>query len=230
MFWLFASSSATTPPEPARTDGPPKNPNIPRLEKYSGNGSTKFWEQFPFNDIPSKPETKVITSNLRKVIVENTAKLLKSELDRAMRCLEYLETGGPAFHKEPIGPCMVRNSKKSLEFGASVTDTIASWITKKFVAGPFNNPPLPKFRVNSILGVPQPTKTRVCINVSQPEGKSFNDNIDKTELERVKMSSARQFGHMVMEAGRNCIMAKPDIVDAYKNIPARLEDLRLQGI
>jgi hypothetical protein len=43
------------------------------------------------------------------------------------------------------------------------------------------------------------------------------------------MSSARQFGHMVLEAGRNSIMAKPDIVDAYKNIPARLEDLRLQG-
>jgi hypothetical protein len=38
---------------------------------------------------------------------------------------------------------MVKNSKKSLEFGASVTDTIATWITKKFVAGPFDNPSLP---------------------------------------------------------------------------------------
>jgi hypothetical protein len=229
MFWLFASSPTAPTSEPTRKEGPLKNPNIPRLDTYGGQGSTEFWKQFPFNDIPSRPETKIITANLRKVILEKSRKLLKSELDRAMRCLEYLEIGGPAFQKEPIGPCIVRNSKKSLELGASVTDTIASWVTKKSVAGPFTNPPLAKFRVNSILAVPQPTKTRICINVSQPEGRSFNDNIEKTELERVRMSSARQFGHMVLEAGRNSIMAKPDIVDAYKNIPARLEDLRLQG-
>jgi hypothetical protein len=230
MFWLFATSSAATTQEGVRTENPPKNPDIPKLEKYGGNGSQEFWKQFPFNSIPSKPETKINTSKLRELIEENSKKLLKSELNRAARCLEYLEKGGPAFQKHPIGPCVVRNSKKPLEFGASVSDTIATWITKKFVAGPFDKPPLPQFRVNSILAVPQPNKTRICINVSQPEGRSFNDNIEKTELEKVKMSSARQFGHRVIEAGRNCIMAKPDIVDAYKNIPARLEDLRLQGI
>jgi hypothetical protein len=83
MFWLFASSPATPTPEPTRTEGPLKNPNIPRLAEYGGQGSTEFWKQFPFNDIPSKPETKVITANLREVILENSKKLLKSELDRA---------------------------------------------------------------------------------------------------------------------------------------------------
>jgi hypothetical protein len=229
MFWLFATSSAAIPQEKVKEENPPKNPEIPRLKEYGGNGSQEFWSKFPRNDIPPKPETKIDTSKLKKLVEENSSKLLKAELNRANRCIEYLEIGGPAFQKDPIGPCVVKNSKKSLEFGASVSDTIATWITKKFVAGPFDKPPLPQFRVNSILAVPQPNKTRICINVSKPEGRSFNDNIEKTELEKVKMSSARQFGHRIIEAGKNCIIAKPDIVDAYKNIPARLEDLRLQG-
>jgi hypothetical protein len=124
---------------------------------------------------------------------------------------------------------VVKNSKQALEHGSSVSDTIATWISKKFVAGPFNTPPLSHFRVNSILAVPQPNKTRVCINVSLPEGKSFNDNIEKTDLEKVRMSSARLFAYKVMEAGPGSIMAKSDIVDAYKNIPACSKDLRLQG-
>jgi hypothetical protein len=33
-----------------------------------------------------------------------------------------------------------------------------------------------------------------------------------------------------LEAGKNSVMSKFDFVDAYKNIPATLADLRLQGI
>jgi hypothetical protein len=43
------------------------------------------------------------------------------------------------------------------------------------------------------------------------------------------MSSARLFGHLVTEAGKNCVIAKTDIVDAYKNVPAQQKDLNLQG-
>jgi hypothetical protein len=64
-------------------------------------------------------------------------------------------------------------------------------------------------------------KTRICINVSLPEGRSFNDNIEKSSLEKIRMASARQFGQMLIEAGRNSTMAKPDIVDAYIGVPGR---------
>jgi hypothetical protein len=113
--------------------------------------------------------------------------------------------------------------------GHSVTDTFASWVEKKFVAGPFSTPPVPNFRANSILAVPQASKTRICINVSLPKGKSFNDNVRKVDLERVKMSSARLFGYSIIEAGENCSIAKHDIVDAYKNVPAKIDDLRHHG-
>jgi hypothetical protein len=43
------------------------------------------------------------------------------------------------------------------------------------------------------------------------------------------MSSAKSFGYSITEAGQNCTMAKHDIVDAYKNVPAKIADLRYQG-
>ncbi len=224
MFWLTASSSFF-PPHAARDQvNKPKHPEIPKLEKYGGQGSPEFWINFPFNSLPSKPETKINTGILRSRIEAVKHKLLRSEIRRAEKCIQYLESGRPAFQKGPIGSCWVKNLKQSLELGTAVSGTIASWITKKYVAGPFTSPPLPNLRMNSILAVPQPNKTRICINVSLPESRSFNDNIEKSNLEKIRMASARQFGHMLMEAGRNSTMAQPDIVDAYKNIPACTQD------
>jgi hypothetical protein len=43
------------------------------------------------------------------------------------------------------------------------------------------------------------------------------------------MSSARAVSHIIVDAGVNAIMSKLDKKDAYKLIPAKTEDLRLQG-
>ena len=43
------------------------------------------------------------------------------------------------------------------------------------------------------------------------------------------MSSTRKFGYSVAKAGRKARMSKFDLTDAYKNIPCKKEDLRLQG-
>ena len=48
-------------------------------------------------------------------------------------------------------------------------------------------------------------------------------------MEKVKMSSARKFRYSVAKAGRKARMSKFDLTDAYKYIPCKKEDLRLQG-
>jgi hypothetical protein len=105
------------------------------------NGSVEFWRNFPTNMIPDFPSTQVNIVELAKLVEEKKPKLLSSEINRATRCLDYLKTGGPAFQRSQLGSCVVKNSKQALEHGSSVTDTIATWISKKFVAGPFNTPP-----------------------------------------------------------------------------------------
>jgi hypothetical protein len=124
---------------------------------------------------------------------------------------------------------MVKNSRAAITHGAQVTDSIACWIKKGFVAGPFKSPPFSNFRLNSILAVEQPDKVRICINVSLPKDNNFNSNIVKEELEKVEMTSAKLFSYSILECGLNCKMWKFDYEDAYKNVPAQSEDLRLQG-
>ena len=79
------------------------------------------------------------------------------------------------------------------------------------------------------MAINQNEKIRLVLNVSLPEGKSFNSNIDENKKEKVKMSSTSKFGYLVAKAGRKARMSKFDLTDAYKNIPCKKEDLRLQG-
>jgi hypothetical protein len=110
-----------------------------------------------------------------------------------------------------------------------MADTVASWIKAGYAAGPFDEPPTQEFRVNSLMAVDQGKKIRPILNVSLPEGLSFNDNVDTLQCEKIKMATARKISHMILAAGRNCVIYKTDIRDAYKIVPARLQDLNLQG-
>jgi hypothetical protein len=232
MSWLFSSKKTdTTTPERAETSRvfSKKFPDIPTLNQYGAGAPRIFWDKFPSNPISATPETRIDITALKAIFEICKEFLLKSEQKRAVKCIKYLEMGGPAFQTTPLGSCHVKNYKAAIQHGEEVTDTIAAWITKKFVAGPFDTPPLPNFRANSILAIPQTNKTRICINVSLPEGRSLNDNVDSLALEKITMSSAKNFGYSMVSCGPNCVFVKPDIVDAYKNVPARLQDLHLQG-
>jgi hypothetical protein len=110
-----------------------------------------------------------------------------------------------------------------------MTDNVASWVKAGFVAGPFDTPPCSKLHVNAMVAVEQNEKVGPCMNVSLSEGASFNDNVKLCDVEKVHMSSARQLGYALREAGRDATISKFDMKDAYKNIPSKLDELRLQG-
>jgi hypothetical protein len=206
-----------------------KCPNIPVLEDYRNSPDPSFWELFPSKKLPEKPVTPVNVELLEQKIADKKDSLSECAQLRAAKCLDYLRMGGPSFQQKKLGPCQVKNSKAAYENGASVTDTIANWIVKGFVSGPFSFPPFKDFRSNSLLAVAQPDKVRLCLNVSLPENESFNSNIGKYDLEKMQMSSAKNFSHSILECGPKAVMSKFDFVDAYKHIPAKTSDLRLQG-
>ena len=110
-----------------------------------------------------------------------------------------------------------------------MTDTIGVWVKKKFASGPFDSPPLANFRVNPLIAVEQNGKIRLVLNVSEPLGRSFNDNVDKFGVEKVYMSSAKDFGYVLCKAGVSANFSKFDLSDAYKNVPCKIFDLRLHG-
>ena len=155
--------------------------------------------------------------------------LTECQILRAMRCVDSLKFGADSCQKTPLPPCKTLNASNTVKFGPEITDTVAAWSFKKFLAGPFDTPPLDNFRVNPLMAIDQGTKIRPVLNVSLPKDCSFNSNVNVFKMEKVKMSTAKMFSFNVHDAGENSLMSKQDMVDAYKNMPCPVSDLRLQG-
>ena len=110
-----------------------------------------------------------------------------------------------------------------------LTDKIATWIKKGFVAGPFEHPPVEGFRANPLAAVKRNGKVRPILNMSGPRGKSYNDNVNEMKMEKVHMSTAKSFSYGLREAGEGAVFSKFDVCDAYKLMPAKPGDFWLQG-
>ena len=206
-----------------------KNPEIPKLTDYGIKPGCKFWEKFPFKDLPKVAVSRIIVSRIESEMSKKCDVLTLDQVRRCMTAIRALKNGADACQKIKLPPCVQPNAKSTVEFGEAVTDTVATWVKKGFAAGPFDAPPVDAFRVNCLMAIPQESKVRPVLNASLPEGKSLNSNVVDEKVEKVQMCSARCFSYSVIDAGRGAFMAKMDMEDAYKNVPCRPEDFRLQG-
>ena len=67
------------------------------------------------------------------------------------------------------------------------------------------------------------------MDLSHPEKECFNNNITPKSSRSVSMSSTRLFCYSLLESGPGAVMSKHDWCDAYKIVPVKVADLRLQG-
>ena len=114
------------------------------------------------------------------------AVFLNADPDPGLACgrlsVQELTHGASACQlSPPLPPLNTRNTPAAFTHRQQVTDNIVGWIKAGFTAGPFKAPPLPDFRCNPILAVPQPGKVRVLLNLSAPDGASYNDNVNARE-------------------------------------------------
>jgi len=206
-----------------------KHKELPILKNYRGKFGAAFWQKFPYNDLPTTPVTKLNVGNLECLLEERKSGLTLAEIKRGATVVGNLKYGAPS-HQENYLPAMCcENDVSTYENGPVLSDKIADWVEEEFVAGPFSVPPVKDFRSNPLKVIVNHGKARPVLNVSAPYGKSFNDNICECKMETVTMSSAARFGQSIIKAGRGSIMTKFDLKDAYKNVPCRISDYRLQG-
>jgi hypothetical protein len=227
--WFDKSSTIFFP-----TQAPPqvfskKCPEVPSLTNYNLPPPVSFWSSFPHRALPSQPVTPLDVTSLSKIISEVEHILQPHQVKRAGVLLYELEHGVTVPFSHQLQSISVKNTPSVYEFGVNFTDTVATWVKKGFVAGPFSFEPMQIYRLNSMIAVDQKTKIRIVMNLSGPKGDSFNDAIDTVNLEKVNMSSARNFGYSVVDCGPGSRMWKYDQTDAYKNLPARTDDVLLQG-
>ena len=124
---------------------------------------------------------------------------------------------------------MIPNKARQLEAGVHRADIIATWVKKRIVAGPFSEPPLQGFRSNPMLVVERNNKLRPILDLSSPDGSSFNDSINKLRVPPIEMASPRAITDSLFEWGGEAHLSKLDHKSAFKLIPARPDLVRFQG-
>jgi hypothetical protein len=147
----------------------------------------------------------------------------------AEKLLKNLEGKAPAPLKNVLPGLMEKNAPSALENGEFMTDVLATWIKKGFVAGPFSETPLVNFRANPLMAAVQKTKVRPILNLSSPKGRSFNDAVNEWAVENLLMSTPKAFGESLVKAGPGALFSKTDIQDAYKLIPNPVAEWRYYG-
>jgi hypothetical protein len=203
--------------------------DIPVLEDYSRAPEPSFWSKFPKKELPVKPETSINIDKLEKRVRRYMKKMTVHQIDRSLKAVQYLREGAPSFQETSLPACYVKNASSTTKHGKEITENIATWVDEGYAAGPFDSPPCPNFRVNPLIAVVQPGKVRPVLDVSSPHGDSYNSTVDEFETETVKMSSAKQFAQLLNRCGDGATISKHDLVAAYKQVPCRIQDLRLQG-
>ena len=192
---------------------------------YKVDPGTEFWSAFPTNwSLIGKP-------------LLSAASLLSTGLACGIANLEGLNVvygdlvngANIGCSGQARGPTCSGNAPSCWEFPDRITDAVAGWVEKKFVAGPFLKEELPiSAKVNGIMCRPKPNgSVRVILNLSAPAGLSVNDRICASEFPTV-MSSTAKWLEVLDRAGVGCLMTKVDWSDAYKHLHVRREDLDLQ--
>ena len=177
--WLDGSLMAPEP-SPSTIKGTSiKNPEIPELKDYRSSLGEEFWKSFPKKALPEKAETEVLTDVFEELIDKASERMTACELRRAKKVISDLRNGAEAFQSCELPPVNGVNAQSTFTHGRLLTDTIATWVKKGFVAGPFDCPPVAGFRANPLGVIVKNGKTRPILNMSGPIGKSFNDNVNR---------------------------------------------------
>jgi hypothetical protein len=190
--WFTAKSMVTRQKSECKLAIDKKYVKIPSVQDYSKTQSDEFWEFFPKRTMPSAIFSQVNASKVRIHMLAAKPFLSSHQWKRGIRLIEALEKGAPAFQKIPLPPVTVPNTPSAIKYGEYLTDKIASWVDAGFVVGPFNCPPMPGFRSNTLIAACRNNSVRPIINMSEPKGASFNDNIRDQSVEKVWMCTAKK--------------------------------------
>ena len=233
----------------------PKNPACIELYKISKQSKSRspeqgqcqsekedpgelFWSEpiIPFQQTPATVSTHVKTDVWRDLSENITVTKLpgwQRHSELAAEVLDQLSDGATS-GVSGAGLLPIHEENHFLEPEMDeprVLDALLHAIKSGTISGPHKPTQDLTKRINSFLSIPKPDGERRQVgDMSRPEGKSFNCNVDPSLSSCWPMSqlSAKQFSFMVLRMGRDSYMGKSDLSQAYKCIPVTLQQRELQ--
>ena len=112
-----------------------------------------------------------------------------------------------------------------------VDQKIAKELDAHRLAGPFETPPFPAFRVSPLGIVPKKTPGDFCMvhHLSYPKGKSVNDGISR-EHSSVAYANIDKAIRRLKHSGVVSYLAKTDVKSAFRISPVNPQDYYLLGL
>ncbi|KAK3751835.1 hypothetical protein QZH41_001030, partial [Actinostola sp. cb2023] len=125
-----------------------------------------------------------------------------------------------------------RNKKSADDHPTVIDEYLANEVALGRVAGPFAHPPIPQLHISSFGVIPkngQPGKWRLIVDLSSPAGSSVNDGIDvdSFSLQYIRVDDIVK---MVSKCGFGALIAKFDVLAAYRNVAIHPSDRALLGM
>ena len=136
--WITFQGPTIRSPDTKQALKERKHQNIPVLSDYSAKPKEDFWKNFPEKGLPSKVSTGMNVHALAGLLEDRKVFLNRAEYGRGLRTVTYLSQGAPSYQKVSLPAVICKNSRTAYEYGAQLTDTVAEWVQKGFVAGPFS--------------------------------------------------------------------------------------------
>ena len=233
---------ARTAPECPKIEKPewvPKFPLNHKLPGANGTWSERQWDTsgFPSSQIPDQFPT-MLKEEAWDALLEETerAGLLslyhKKEL---IKIKSWLLEGIPFRMTGPgTEPEKARHHLNCRETERAV-DKIAQFCAQGHMAGPLHSRKTRNdLKFTSIFARYQQSdnSVRIINDHLYPKGRAFNEAIDSKVVEEIPIhvGQLREFIKSVLECGKNAIISKYDMNAAYKFIPVKREQYRLQTI
>ena len=112
-----------------------------------------------------------------------------------------------------------------------IGDYIRSQVERGFMAGPFPPQTCTGIVCSRMAVIPKktPGKWRVIVDLSHPGDRSVNHLIWR-EATHVAYSFTGDAAHLMHFLGRNALVAKLDIKQAYRIVPIHPDDCRFVGV
>ena len=218
--------SAPPPPPQVHTL---KN-DLPQLASYELPVGKDYWNYFKHNPLPNGATTPIQVKQLQEAY--NDVRHLMSECQTNMgdQVISDLTFGADTLVDEQKLPQLtVPNPPMSREDCIHLADSIATWLNKGFVAGPFDRSPLDNLRTNPIFVISRNGKHRPILDMSSPPGSSFNDAIIEHKVPKLVMANPKTIADQIYPWGPSALLSKLDMEKAFKLIPVKPSQWRLQG-
>ena len=183
------------------------------LEQWTAAGFTSNYSDELF--VPRLSASNVFSLTMATDLLYPLAPLNR----RGLALLFDIAQNGFDSRLSHISPTVYKNVSLEARLHKPCLVVLDSWLSKKFIRGPFSSPPLTPAKINGLLLIPKgPSNVRLVTDFSRPKLSSFNDAVAPDFKDRypLRMSTFADVRRAIQLAGSSCLMVKNDLQDAYK--------------